>query len=227
MPVNPWFTSTLDLAIVVCLFVWRPRLHNEPAAMRFRAGALFTAWLLIGAGAMYALATFTDTTLCGAGEILGDGKIVVLNPETWVGNRCPLLNYTPTIGDNLKTGKWFVLLYHDQCPVCRRIVDQLPRITASFGKRQVALIEMPPYGDCRIPLRSREITAIHGRLDDSREWVAETPQAIMLDDGIVLGTRSKDRLVEDLQRALADCGASGASCLVQVPDRGPSFPGSL
>ena len=155
------------------------------------------------------------------------GKIVVLNPETWVGNRCPLLNYTPTIGDNLKTGKWFVLLYHDQCPVCRRIVDQLPRITASFGKRQVALIEMPPYGDCRIPLRSREITAIHGRLDDSREWVAETPQAIMLDDGIVLGTRSKDRLVEDLQRALADCGASGASCLVQVPDRGPSFPGSL
>jgi hypothetical protein len=47
---------------------------------------------------------YTETTLSDAGEIIGDGKIVVLEPEKWIGKRFPLLDYID-IGDRLKEGK--------------------------------------------------------------------------------------------------------------------------
>ena len=85
LPLNPWYTATLDLAIVASLLRWRPREPLFAANIRqvlTRAVAVLVIWLSVGVPAAYAMGSYTDTTLSDAGEVIGNGKIVVLRPET-------------------------------------------------------------------------------------------------------------------------------------------------
>ena len=51
-------------------------------------------------GAAAAMASYTPTVLTAEGELIGESKIVVLEPETWVGGRFPLLGHV-TVGEKL------------------------------------------------------------------------------------------------------------------------------
>ena len=125
---------------------------------------------------------YSDTTLSDAGEIIGDGKIVVLEPEKWAGKRFPLLDYID-VGDKLKEDTWLVLLYHHDCPRCQETIQNLPQITRRHGIQKVAMIEVPPYSESKTLPAPGEGTLICGRLSDLRKWFADTPVALVLRDG--------------------------------------------
>jgi hypothetical protein len=191
--VNPWYTTTLDVALVAALLRWRP---NGLSDLKFRQLATRTAcvllaWLSVGLPAAYAMGSYSDTTLSDAGEVIGDGRIVVLEPETWIGVRFPLLNYVD-VGEKLQEGKCLVLLYHPNCPLCRETIRNLRRLSEEAGTRRVALIEMPPYekpsdaGDCR------GLTLIDGRLRNTREWFVRTPVVLVLEGGVVRSSSSPE-----------------------------------
>jgi hypothetical protein len=188
--VNPWYTTTLDVALVAALLRWRP---NGLSDIKFRqlakrTACVLLAWLSVGLPAAYAMGTYSDTILSDAGEVIGDGRIVVLEPETWIGKRFPLLDYID-IGDRLAEGRWFVLLYHNDCPDCRRAIRNLSRkMTPGRDNPRVALIEVPPYGNANAKIRLSETSFVHGRLRDEREWFVVTPAHLELNAGKVVPT---------------------------------------
>jgi hypothetical protein len=175
------------LAIVVSLLRWQPK---GPSAANIRqlfvrATCVLVGWLAVGVPAAFAMGSYTETILSDAGEIIGDGNVVVLKPETWIGKRFPLLEYID-IGDRLKEGKWLVLFNHHDCPKCREVIQDLARITRELGVQQVALIEMRASGKSASVWDSPRMTLTHGRLSGTTEWFAEAPLASLLDNGIVL-----------------------------------------
>jgi hypothetical protein len=177
--VNPWYTGTLDLAIIALLLRWRPR--GSFFATR-RAAVVVLLWLAIGLPAAYAMGSYTDTTLSDVGQIIGNGKIIVLEPEKWIGKRFPLLRHID-IGDRLREGKWLVLLYRNDCPECVKALQDVPKLAQRTDGRQLALVEIPPRGD---DISASEAGVIRGRLSDDQTWLARTPIFLVLDNGRVL-----------------------------------------
>jgi len=45
----------------------------------------------------------------------------VLEPETWVGKKLPILQHID-IGEKLSRGNWLILLYHHDCPDCAKAI---------------------------------------------------------------------------------------------------------
>jgi hypothetical protein len=212
--VNPWYTSTLDFSFVISLLIWRPRFLLSPASEGRAKGesrwcrglflgifgraivVLFT-WLAIGLPAAYAMGHYADTILSNVGTIVGDGKIVVLEPEKWGGKRFPLLPYIEDAPNQMRTderplrerlteGEWLVMLYHHDCPKCQAAVQDLPKAAQAAGVQQIALIAMPP-DENRDEVASRLQNSMKGRLDSNRNWFAETPIIVTLQDAKILG----------------------------------------
>ncbi len=192
--VNPWYTTTLDVSIVLSLLRWPPKGQESLFSidlrhLPIRAAGVLAAWLLVGLPAAVAMGSYSESTLSDAGEIIGDGKLVVLEPEKWIGKRFPLLDYID-IGDKLKEGKWLVVLYHHDCPKCQEILRGLARITRKSAVQQVALVAMPPYGQEDGVVSSPQ-DFVKGHLKPVKDWFAETPIMATLQNGVFVGVEDR------------------------------------
>lgn len=191
---NPFLTATLDTAIVLSLLRWRPR---GPFVISVRhvlvkAGTVLMIWFTIGLPAAYAMASYAPATLSEAGVISGDGRIVVLKPETWIGKRFPLLNYID-IGEELAKERQLVLLYHSDCPRCQAAIARFWKFSHELANRgdmrQIALIEVPPYESERLQPDFQNPRCLIGRLSDAKDWLVPTPLEVILDGAIVTQVR--------------------------------------
>jgi len=192
--VNPRITLVIDLVVVWLLVLGRPnKIITANYQNNFRyvvAGALILVigmpggWLMASAK----LAAITDEGLITA------GTFIVLEPKEWVNKRFPLFSHID-IGERLKTGKWFVVLYSNTCSHC---MDALPRyaqvanyLEHSADGHRVALVQIPPvseHPDISTPIPDKVLT---GQLDNKHEWFAETPVELELDEGVVVHAVSK------------------------------------
>jgi hypothetical protein len=197
VPINPWYTGALDLAIVVSLLRWRPRGLSRPYFPTFgRSAAVFAIWLSVGLPAAFAMDSLNPATLAQDGVIVGDGNLVILEPQKWVGRRFPLLPYIeeisksvkpgqPPLRERLLEGEWFVVLYRHGCPKCQKLLERYRR-NAERGKCgvgqgiTVAIIEIPPVA---------EATSVDwcevGTLKDAYRWFLRAPIGIYLRHGVV------------------------------------------
>ena len=207
--VNPWYTAILDLGVVLALLRWRPAPRSSPlppgeGGVRVRlswpfishhssfsiprATTVLVAWLSLGLPAAYAMTNYVPTTFSDAGEIRGDGKVVVLEPENWIGKRFPLLDYID-IGDRLKDGKWLVLLYHHDCPSCQASLPKHTRLSCELRARgenvQVGLVEVPPFGGEYLKSNTLGV-CVPGRLNGATEWFVATPLDVIINHGMVM-----------------------------------------
>lgn len=194
--VNPWYTGMLDLGVVVSLLRWRPK---ESFFTIRRATVVSVIWLAVGLPAALVMGRYADTTLSDIGEIIGDGKIIVLEPEKWVGKRFPLLSYIedvplqakPTerpLRERLTSGHWIVALYRHDCPKCQQMIKSSTWETPVAGQStRVALVEVPPlsFGGTGRHLDLFEDCCVFGQLSGEREWFVTTPLVAELDDGKV------------------------------------------
>jgi hypothetical protein len=195
--VNPWYTCGLDSAVVASLLRWRPdgvapRASRDPCEvgtgrrpLRFGALGILAVFPLAGPAAAYMMGSYVDTTLSDAGDITGDGKAVVLDPERWPGKRFPLLPFID-IGGKLEKGEWLVMLYRNDCRKCQQALQDLPRMVCQSHASRVALIEVPPHANPEGPVDCRGVTITWGVLSDTLEWFGETPVVLRLNNGVVV-----------------------------------------
>lgn len=186
---NPFITATMDAVIVASLLRWRPKQAVADFRQVFaRATCVLVVWVAVGVPAAYAMGSYTPDTLTDAGGIVGDDAIVLLEPEKWIGKRFPLLEYID-IGDTLKEGKWVVVLYRHECPECQAVVPKYARLSRELSARgeavNVALIEVPPYGDHRAQSALHKAECCAGRLSNAQEWVGTMPLVLALERGMV------------------------------------------
>ena len=218
--VNPWYTGALDLVVMASLLRWRPspafplppgegKGKGGGPAVSFttqRATAVLVIWLAVGLPAAFAIGSYADTTISDAGEIIGDGKIVVLKPETWVGKRFPLLGHID-IGDKLANGLWIVLLHRHNCSACREAAAEYELLAKDFSTKsscpKIALIECPPYA----PNAKEDGSMVIGRMDEGHEWQLSGPTSVLIDAGQV---RSVFTNARDAELVKAIWGSSGS-----------------
>jgi len=123
--VNPWFTFSLDVCVLASLVATGPAVHRCDADGGHLPLSRFilplVLWLLVGIPSGTAIASYRPTTLGDAGELLGDGRTVLLEPERWLGRRFPLLDWIET-GVPLNEGSWTIVLYRPGCPACEEVM---------------------------------------------------------------------------------------------------------
>jgi len=150
---------------------------------------------------------YTDTTLSDAGEIIGNGKVVVLKPETWVGKRFPLLGHID-IGNELSSGLWVVLLHRHTCTGCQDALSKWKPLARDFSGRlncpKVALVECPPYA--RQATTAEDGSLITGRLGAAKEWQLSGATTVLIDGGKVQSVFTDGREVELAKAIWGDGG---------------------
>jgi hypothetical protein len=195
LPVQPWYIAALDSCAVAALLFWRPVLDfNNMPWFWFRGTAkpIVGTIILLGVigGMVAAVFGHADGVLTSNGMIIEDGKVVVLQPATWVGKRFPLLPYIET-DENLSAGEWLLLLIHSDCPKCREVLPRFEQLAKDRVARgmpsRVVVIELPPY-DASVQSGAAypEKLCKSGRLTQQKEWFAKTPTLIKTVDGLVI-----------------------------------------
>jgi hypothetical protein len=189
VPLHPRWTAAIDFVVILALWRWHPTKGMGPLVGRrwFRLTALLFILLCIAVPGGVLLAVSRLAVLDGEAEIGGNQSVIVVKPEKWLGRRCPLLPYVD-IGDELSRGRWLVVLYHHDCPICREVVPAY-EAKARVGESdptapRVAFLAVPPHGAPLwqfAPGRS----CLKGRLTESKEWFVVTPAVIRLQDGVV------------------------------------------
>ena len=227
VPVNPWYTLILDLTALAALVFCRParRAETSPlpvsgeglgvraaacvfplpgegpgvrAPLGTRLGWVLGIFLAAGILAALAMGSYQAATIDDAGDIFGESEFVVLQPQTWVGKRFPLLKYID-IGDQLAKGEWTVVLYHHACPKCEEVVARHEELLADCTtipvERNVALVEVPLFGSGQPRRMTDSRPFVCACLDQAREWFVETPAEFVLEQGKVVKYRGATDLV--------------------------------
>lgn len=192
LPVPPWVMLIVDVFAVAMLVYWRPDLRRPAAAVvkHFRLRLAGSAGLAAAAGIPIALAmaAYQPGAISETGEILGEGRFVVLNVGSWRDKPLPLLRHVD-IGEKLAQGKWTAILYHHDCPYCQ---EQLPKCTETAkkaGAQRIAFVEMSPYAPAGKGIAPTGPQCIHGKLSSIREWVVQTPAVVVMDSAIVISAQ--------------------------------------
>lgn len=188
--IHPWYTCILDLACVALLLVSRPK-SPEKAVRRNSLRVVKLCGVLglaLGLPAAYAMVRYQAGVVAADGMIAGDGNLVVLTPEEWVGKPFPLTSHID-VGRQLNQGKWLVVLYHLGCPQCEELLGKYREMCCSNripgNPCQVAFIEVPEPGQVAKELNLTGIAALLGKMSNSREWFVPAPAVLLLEDGQV------------------------------------------
>ncbi len=178
--VNPWFTFVLDVAILLALrFSAKLRGNNaDPSRWSKRKWPVAAAagiGLLMGVGS----AVFRPYPIAAANGLVtaNSGKIVILEPNKWIGRRLPVLanivqsqpvtGMIQATGDHLQNadatgvsrqheiylstplahGRWIVMFYHASCDECRATIP----IYEGLAQQQETSGQKPHAAFVRVP----------------------------------------------------------------------------
>lgn len=181
---NPWLALSLDLAVVGCLICWHPATKSEACGLQSHRTAVLSSLLVALTGG--ALAAYRPDG--ERGEINDETRVVLLEPERWVGRPLPLQKYI-NIGNELTRGRWVVLLYRHDCRACEEEVPHYARLARaaaeSLGSPKFAFVEVPPRGRADFLRVLREGPHRLGVLNETKTWFVATPGRLFLEDGIV------------------------------------------
>ena len=193
--VHPSIMLCIDAVAVAFLLLSRPdrQIARGNSSLAFVAAAL--PCILIGIAVAWTLSAGKAASFGPAGDM------VVLKPDTWIGKRFPILDHID-IGEELSSGEWLVLLYHNECPECQAVLryyesDECRAWNEGSNAVQIALIEVPPFES----QPRRAAPWYHsGRLDASKQWFARTPLQIRLSAGHVRAILDKNLVPSEFLR---------------------------
>jgi len=199
--VNPWYTFTLDVLIMAALLGCRPKRRRgtsrpiDRRTIRYRLTAVLGVWLVVGLNVGAGMTSYQSTTVNEAGELLGDGRTVALQPTDWIGNRFPLLNWIE-IDAALHRGRWLVVLHRAGCHVCEEVLSEYQSRLVTSGAESIAFVQVPEAGlQGGFELPEGELF-VAGVLSHRFEWFVETPTQIVLEYGTVQSVVSGRRIAD-------------------------------
>ena len=198
VPLDPRWTTVLDVTAIVLLLRCRPpslwplawaadpTAGDRPsAAIQRRAAMLIVVWVAVSVPVLFAAANPSMVALSDADASIGNGKVVLLSPEKWVGEQFPLHGYIDK-GDQLRRGSWIVLFYHHDCPQCQAVIEDYElladRLQSQPNGPRIALIEMPPFG--YLPQAGSPLF-VSLKIEPVNDWFIKTPSQVKLHDGMV------------------------------------------
>jgi hypothetical protein len=192
--ISPWWTLLGDLTAVAALLCWRPLRQPDAAAQEAIASRWsLDAWqavaasavifVLVGVPTVWAMATFAPVELSAAGELLGDGKLVVLEPQRWIGKPLPLLDWIES-DETLGHGRWTVVLHKLGCSKCERLIREYEEGNMGFGTEKVAFVALESCGER--PVRQVFGANVSGCMRGKYSWAVETPLELCVDNGEVI-----------------------------------------
>ena len=172
--IPPIITLFVDVVVLGLLWAWRPAGGNgELKVSLLIAAAVSIAALLIP------VFNFSTSSLADTGQILGDSDLIIIDSAEWVGKPLPLVNFIE--GDSAyQKGDWEMILYHEDCPVCQRLINAA--LNASSGPKRRLFVEIPPYHS---PARADRDDLLWCKLSDKHEWFVAAPDVVELSDGVV------------------------------------------
>ena len=184
LAVSPWVTLALDATLLTALLVvGPPRFASRPTRRRLITWATLAAVVaLVGPAAF--LLRGQPATLAADGVIVGEGRLVVLEPDKWrAGQRLPVLDHIEMNDpdDDLSAGRWHVVFFRHDCDTCRANMPAYEAMARADPSRPVALVEVEPARG--VPIVSSASACRLGRLADARRWFVQTPAAVDLIDG--------------------------------------------
>lgn len=184
--VSPWVTFILDSSIVLCLVGVRDiPVQRWPRGWRCGVAIMFAGavvWV-VGIAAVH----FWWSARNGGMEELGvwaGEKRVLLQPERWVGQPLPLLPYLLWGGENLRRGRWLVVLMNPECSRCWRELG-------TYGERaqeeevRLAVVWLADWSKMSgFPVKDKG-DMVWTMLRPEVRWMASTPVAFYLQEGRV------------------------------------------
>ncbi|MDA0657215.1 MAG: hypothetical protein O2931_00605 [Planctomycetota bacterium] len=175
--VHPIWTVLLDAFCLTLLVLSRPDSGLVKYSPRFAEALVISAALVLVVIPFSVMAFRPVGASLGAGKlVVTPGELVILEPETWLNQRCPILDHIETAEDVVHGEAVLVLVRHD-CPTCAEKIAEYQRMT-SMGLKRFVLVEVPPFGNNLKHVAS-------GRLRGDVDWFVQTPAEIFLEDGIV------------------------------------------
>jgi hypothetical protein len=191
--VNPWWTFGLDCTVVLGLLLpGIVGLRGSQKAIEWNKGQVGTRnlfWRYVIATSLATAAILSvilirhafQRTAVARGFLYSVANMVVLEPETWIGQRLPIAEY---IDVDISHGEWIVLVHRHDCEACQEMVPKYEQ-RAALGEK-IALVEAPPYGK----FKNREGSCSYGRLNEDHEWFIQTPVELRLYNGIVSAAKT-------------------------------------
>ncbi len=195
--VNPWLTTAFDL-LVICSLFFGAGPAGPSAAVRRRpsSGTLFAVFVVVGLAvgtSSYFLHPIFKATREGL-RVADGGRLVILEPGKWIGLRFPLFGDLK-ISPKLRKGKWVLLFYHANCTECQQTIPIYERLAQdellSGNSIHIAFIRVPSEPRTPVPANLfRPTPALRTTLDSQHQWIATTPIAVELRNGLVIATVS-------------------------------------
>lgn len=186
--VSPWLMLGIDVMAVVVLLLHPPRATNSSRRPSWRfAAPVIACLLLLSSIAVGRQLQFTRLAQeVTQGGVIGD--LVVLEPETWIGQDFPLIGHIETTAA-LDRGEWEVLLFRNDCHLCHDELRRLQHTAGLQSEQNVALICVDPVVTDDVANRLSGMGWALGTLDSSKTWFVTTPVRIHLKDGKCLGIK--------------------------------------
>ncbi len=135
---------------------------------------------MIGSFGLWLMAASRQATLDGEGRIVGDGRIVAVDPTHWPGGRLPLRDYLIT-KENVERGDWTLLLVRSDCRKCAAVLERLRDMPHATAGKRLLIVNLDPADieGCD------DDAAACATLDRQYRWIAPTPSLVHLWEGIV------------------------------------------
>jgi hypothetical protein len=201
--VNPWFTFILDVAIVLSLtFFGGPAATGKGRSQWSQGRWPVAAAAGIGLAVGLTAAMLHPKVVPAANGLAAadNGAVIILEPHKWIGNRLPVLAHIVSqrgnlpLGHQLATGNWTVMFYHASCDECRATIpvyEQLAQREILAGKiPHVAFVHVPSGSEVSTRGLFHSSEPLHGTLDATHNWFAQTPIVIQLHNGTVIAVET-------------------------------------
>lgn len=183
--IHPIYTAALDTIILVAFAISHPQARH---GIQWQWPTLLVPILLltISVSAAAMVLAHHEITMPEKSGDTSNG-LIVMDPETWIGKPLPILKYIDRQSE-LAHGKWIVILYRHDCPVCRKEVPRYVRMAektaADPTAPRITFVEIPPYGNLG-GLIPPDVSCLRGQLSQSHQWFVETPVVMKMNNGVV------------------------------------------
>jgi hypothetical protein len=169
--VPPAITAALDIAAVLALCLTRTQPIDHPSRRRL---ILAASTAILSSAALWTIYSLHTPAAASASPL-------VIEPNDWLNKPFTLLDELPRSAP-LRSGRWMLLIYHDDCDDCRQAI---PIYRAAHGSTcRLALLALPPITTPATDWPD----SLRLTLNPDQNWFATTPLAFALQDGRVLAS---------------------------------------
>jgi hypothetical protein len=172
VPLHPSFVLLLDLGALAALAALRP-VESAVQTVRPRLFAgVAAAWTILAVASFIGVA---NRVALGEGVIVTASGHVLLQPEKWLGQRLPILQYITAADADVSSGDWTVMLSRPGCSHCQEALTKWRKRSANSGS---LVVNVTP--------------STHGAsLPSERTWIVTTPVFLELRDGVVMSVSAE------------------------------------